>query len=103
MWRLCRHSGRGRRFPSRQQDHRRSNGRKELDDNPSDRRTVQREEAMSKNGKKPFGGSSRREVLRGAGAVGVAGAINMPFVWRAGAQGSPIKIGVLAPLSGPFS
>jgi branched-chain amino acid transport system substrate-binding protein len=58
---------------------------------------------MSKNGKKPFGGASRREVLQGAGAVGVAGAINMPFVWRAGAQGSPIKIGVLAPLSGPFS
>ena len=57
---------------------------------------------MSKNGKNPFD-ASRREVLRGVSAVGLGGAIGMPFVWRAGAQGAPIKIGVLAPLSGPFS
>jgi branched-chain amino acid transport system substrate-binding protein len=45
----------------------------------------------------------RRRVLKGAGALGLGVTIGMPFVWRAGAQGSPVKIGVLAPLSGVFS
>jgi branched-chain amino acid transport system substrate-binding protein len=58
---------------------------------------------MSKNGKNPFASANRREVMRGVSATGLAGAIAMPFVWRAGAQGAAIKIGVLAPLSGPFS
>src|ERR1700733_16255428 len=48
-------------------------------------------------------GIGRPKRLQSVGAVGLGGMLGMPFVWRAGAQGSPVKIGVLAPLSGVFS
>lgn len=48
-------------------------------------------------------GLNRRQVLKAAASVGLGGMVGMPFVWRAGAAGGPIKIGVLAPLSGVFT
>jgi branched-chain amino acid transport system substrate-binding protein len=56
--------------------------------------------SKSKNQRRRIG---RRKFLHGASAVGLGGAFAMPFVWRVGATGSPVKIGVLAPLSGVFT
>jgi branched-chain amino acid transport system substrate-binding protein len=56
--------------------------------------------SKSKNQRRRIG---RRKFLQGASAVGLGGAFAMPFVWRVGATGSPVKIGVLAPLSGVFT
>jgi branched-chain amino acid transport system substrate-binding protein len=45
----------------------------------------------------------RRELLQGAAAATLGATLDIPFVRRAGAEGAPVKIGVLAPLSGVFS
>jgi branched-chain amino acid transport system substrate-binding protein len=41
--------------------------------------------------------------LQGASAAGLGTMLGMPFIRMAGAEGTPVKIGVLAPLSGVFS
>ena len=48
-------------------------------------------------------GIGRRELLRSAGAAALGATLDIPLVRRAGAVGAPVKIGVLAPLSGVFS
>lgn len=47
--------------------------------------------------------TGRREFLHGGATACLAAALDLPFVGRARAQAAPIKVGVLAPLSGVFS
>jgi branched-chain amino acid transport system substrate-binding protein len=47
--------------------------------------------------------TGRREFLQGGATACLAAALDLPFVGRARAQAAPIKVGVLAPLSGVFS
>ena len=47
--------------------------------------------------------TGRREFLKGGATACLAAALDLPFVGRARAQAAPIKVGVLAPLSGVFS
>jgi branched-chain amino acid transport system substrate-binding protein len=48
---------------------------------------------------RPNAGPSRRDVIVGAGAAAAAGLVAKPAI----AQNTPIKIGVLTPVSGPMS